>query len=55
VLPYDRESLDAALATGRALGESKPGSPLRKAIAAFALDLVGSSARRPVASSRRRR
>jgi Flp pilus assembly CpaE family ATPase len=55
MLPYDRESLDAALATGRALGESKPGSPLRKAIAAIALDLVGASGRRPVASTRRRR
>jgi Flp pilus assembly CpaE family ATPase len=55
MFPYDRESLDAALAAGRSLGESKPGSPLRKAIGAFALDLVGAAARLPVASTRRRR
>jgi Flp pilus assembly CpaE family ATPase len=55
MFPYDRESLDAALATGRSLGESKPASPLRKAIGAFALDVVGVATRRPVASTRRRR
>jgi Flp pilus assembly CpaE family ATPase len=55
MFPYDRESLDAALATGRSLGEAKPASPLRKAIGAFALDLVDAAPRRPVASTHRRR
>ena len=41
LLPYDRESLDAALATGRSLGEARPSSPLRKAIAEFAAQLAG--------------
>jgi MinD-like ATPase involved in chromosome partitioning or flagellar assembly len=53
MFPYDRESLDAALATGRSLGEAKPASPLRKAVGEFAVGQL--DARRPVASSRRRR
>jgi Flp pilus assembly CpaE family ATPase len=55
MLPYDRDSLDVALATGRSLGEAKPGSPLRKAIAELAAGLIGVPARRASASTRRRR
>ena len=40
LLPYDRESLDAALATGRSLGEQRPASPLRKAVVELAGDAV---------------
>ena len=40
LLPYDRESLDAALATGRSLGEARPASPLRRAIGELAAHLV---------------
>jgi Flp pilus assembly CpaE family ATPase len=55
MLPYDRESLDTALATGRSLGEARPASPLRKAIAEFAAGLAGVPTRRAVAAARRRR
>jgi Flp pilus assembly CpaE family ATPase len=41
LLPYDRDSLDAALATGRSLGEARPSSPLRKAIGNLAARLAG--------------
>ena len=63
LLPYDRESLDAALATGRSLGEARPGSPLRAAVAELAArlaaDLPGErsgpgSGGGPAASTRRR-
>jgi Flp pilus assembly CpaE family ATPase len=40
LLPYDRESLDAALATGRSLGEARPASPLRAAVADLAARLA---------------
>lgn len=40
LLPYERESLDAALATGRSLGEARPSSPLRKAIGELAEQLA---------------
>ncbi len=51
LLPYDRESLDSALASGRSLGEARPASPLRRAIVALAAELAGV----PVPTSRRRR
>jgi Flp pilus assembly CpaE family ATPase len=40
LLPYDREALDVALATGRSLGEARPSSPLRKAVGELAGRLV---------------
>jgi Flp pilus assembly CpaE family ATPase len=51
LLPYDRESLDAALATGRSLGEARPGSPLRRATVELAAQLIGV----PASAARRRR
>jgi Flp pilus assembly CpaE family ATPase len=51
LLPLDQEAVDAALAAGRLLGESRPASPLRQAIAELAAGLVGVSTR----PSRRRR
>lgn len=58
LLPYDRESLDAALATGRSLGEARPSSPLRKAIGELAgqlaADIPGGGDAAPVRGSRRR-
>lgn len=51
LLPYDRDSLDAALATGRSLGEQRPSSPLRKAVVQLGASLSG----RSVAAGRRRR
>ena len=41
LLPFDQDGLDAALATGRTLGEQRPASPLRKAIAELAAALAG--------------
>lgn len=41
LLPYDRESLDSALATGRSLGEARPASPLRRAVVELAASLAG--------------
>ncbi len=52
LLPYDRPSLDAALAAGRTLAEQCPTSPLRQALAELAGSLSGRSA---VATHRRRR
>jgi len=43
MLPADARSLDAAVATGRLLGESHPGSPLRLAVAELAAALAGRS------------
>jgi Flp pilus assembly CpaE family ATPase len=51
LLPADARALDAALATGRLLSESSPGSPLRRAVA----ELAGGLAGVPVAVPRRRR
>lgn len=48
-LPFDQRAVDAALAIGKTLGESAPGSGLRIALADMASDLVG------VRRSRRRR
>jgi MinD-like ATPase involved in chromosome partitioning or flagellar assembly len=39
-IPYDRESLDSALATGRTLAEVAPDSPARLAVARLAAGLV---------------
>ncbi len=52
LLPYDRESLDVALATGRSLGEARPSSPLRKAIAELAARFAAVDAPAPMPSSR---
>ena len=49
LLPYDREALDGALATGRSLGEARPGSALRRAVR----DLAGRIAGVPVVPARR--
>jgi Flp pilus assembly CpaE family ATPase len=51
LLPLDQEAVDAALAAGRLLGESRPSSPLRQAVAELAAALVGV----PAQPSRRRR
>ena len=51
LLPDDRESLDAALATGRSLGEARPSSPLRSAIG----ELAGAAGRGPAGRGRRGR
>jgi MinD-like ATPase involved in chromosome partitioning or flagellar assembly len=51
LLPYDRESLDIALATGRSLGEARPASPLRRAVVELAANLTGV----PVPTGKRRR
>ncbi|MDQ2751308.1 MAG: chromosome partitioning protein [Actinomycetota bacterium] len=50
LLPMDQEALDAALAAGRLLAQSRPSSPLRQAVAELAAALVGV----PAAPSRRR-
>jgi Flp pilus assembly CpaE family ATPase len=50
LLPLDQEAVDAALAAGRLLGESRPSSPLRQAVADLAAGLVGV----PAQPSRRR-
>jgi MinD-like ATPase involved in chromosome partitioning or flagellar assembly len=52
LLPSDPRSLDAALATGRLLSESNPGSPFRRAVAELAAGLAGVPAG---AAPRRRR
>jgi MinD-like ATPase involved in chromosome partitioning or flagellar assembly len=49
VLPYDRESLDTALASGELLREARPSSPLRRAVTEMAARVAG------VAVSGRRR
>jgi Flp pilus assembly CpaE family ATPase len=56
LLPYDRESLDTALATGRSLGEARPGSPLRRSIGELAAQVAGPGAGElaPLRESRRR-
>jgi MinD-like ATPase involved in chromosome partitioning or flagellar assembly len=41
LLPYDRESLDVAVANGRSVGEARPASPLRRAVTALADELTG--------------
>lgn len=41
MLPADPRSVDAALATGRLLGESHPSSPLRRALTELATALAG--------------
>ena len=41
VVPYDRDGLDAALATGRTLAEAAPGSPARAALTAHAAAVLG--------------
>jgi MinD-like ATPase involved in chromosome partitioning or flagellar assembly len=46
LLPADAHALDAAVATGRVLGESSPGSPLRLAVVA---ELAAALAGRPAA------
>ena len=51
LLPADARALDAALATGRLLSESDPGSPLRRAVVELAAGLAGV----PAPASRRRR
>jgi MinD-like ATPase involved in chromosome partitioning or flagellar assembly len=50
VIPEDREALDAAMAAGRALAESAPSSPARRAIRELAASLIG---RRQPGSRRR--
>jgi MinD-like ATPase involved in chromosome partitioning or flagellar assembly len=54
LLPYDRDGIDAALAAGRLLGEMRPSSPLRKAVAALAAALLagepGAADREPLAT-----
>ena len=53
LLPYDRDGLDAAAATGRLLGEAKPSSPLRRAVRDLAATLTDATV--PSAQHRRRR
>jgi Flp pilus assembly CpaE family ATPase len=53
LLPFDPESLDAALATGRSLAEARPSSPLRRAVVELAAALAG--VRAPSRGRRRRR
>lgn len=50
LLPLDQDAVDAALAAGRLLGESRPSSPLRQAVTELARALVGV----PAQPSRRR-
>lgn len=50
-LPADHRAVDLALANGRLLSESSPGSPLRRAVIELAADLTGQRVR----SGRRRR
>jgi Flp pilus assembly CpaE family ATPase len=45
LLPFDPTALDGALATGRTLGESRPASPLRRAVLELAASLTGVPAR----------
>ncbi|WP_375476839.1 CpaE family protein [uncultured Jatrophihabitans sp.] len=53
LLPADGRALDAALASGRLLGECAPASPLRQALAELAAALVGAPA--PAGRRQRRR
>jgi MinD-like ATPase involved in chromosome partitioning or flagellar assembly len=55
MLPADARALDAAIATGRLLGESQPGSPLRLAVAELAAAVAGRPATRARHSIRSRR
>jgi Flp pilus assembly CpaE family ATPase len=41
LLPFDQDSVDAALATGRSLAEARPASPLRRAVGDLAAALAG--------------
>lgn len=41
LLPFDQDSVDAALATGRSLAEARAASPLRRAVGDLAVALVG--------------
>jgi Flp pilus assembly CpaE family ATPase len=52
LVPYDRVSLDDAIAGGRALGEVAPDSPARKALLPLAAEFAG---RLPAVGRRRRR
>jgi Flp pilus assembly CpaE family ATPase len=47
LLPADPRSVDAALASGRLLSESNPGSPLRRAVVELAAALAGVEAAAP--------
>ncbi len=51
LLPFDGDSLDAALAVGKTLGEVRPASPLRQATTELAAGLAGI----PLTRNRRRR
>jgi MinD-like ATPase involved in chromosome partitioning or flagellar assembly len=51
LLPDDRDALDDALATGRALAEARPASRLRRAV----VELAGALSGTPVTAHRRRR
>jgi Flp pilus assembly CpaE family ATPase len=53
LLPADHRAADLALASGRLLSESSPGSPLRRAVVELAAELVGRAA--PAARRRHRR
>ena len=39
-IPYDRAATDAALAAGRSLGETRPGSPAQQAVAVLAASML---------------
>jgi Flp pilus assembly CpaE family ATPase len=41
LLPEDRSGVDAALAVGRLLAETSPGSPYRSAVVSLARQLLG--------------
>jgi MinD-like ATPase involved in chromosome partitioning or flagellar assembly len=51
LLPFEPDSLDAALAAGRALGEERPGSALRRAVVELVRELSGA----PAPATHRRR
>jgi Mrp family chromosome partitioning ATPase len=50
-VPYDRAAVDAALMTGKALGEVRPGSAVQQAVGALAAAVLGA----PRTAPRRRR
>jgi MinD-like ATPase involved in chromosome partitioning or flagellar assembly len=52
LLPFDQDSLDAALAAGKTLGEAAPASTFRASVIELATELAGPSAR-PVPHRRR--
>lgn len=54
LLPWDPETLDAAMLTGRALNESHPNSPLRQSLAELAAAWLPDQATTRTSSSRRR-